>query len=568
MTDTSGSSFPVPRASGVSPEDVAGREFSHAKRGYAESEVRAFLRTMAGELSLLGDREAGLVARLRALEEQRAQSAILPSDQDLIAALGEETARVLTQARESAAELRGKAEEHARRVVREAQEHARELRASTQQTVETKTREAEDAARNRAKEIVAEARSLRERVLEDLNGRRHELERQIADLRTGRGRLVEAYHVVERALAHATRVMADEPSVAPETPTVVEAPPEPSAPVTPEPPVAEPSAPSVPPPATLSRVAEPEASEPSTSEDHPAEDGHDEDGHDEDGHDVGALFERLRSERTETPHGAEAESESALESGSGSDAVDVSSPPATPTPAIPETGDAERPDAAHAKGRAALDARDVALAETTDELIKRGKRSLQDEQNDILDGLRRQRGKIDVTKVLPPVQDQLTRWAHVLQPSIDASYAAGAVTAGGAATPARRAPRALLTELASAAVTPLRDRVSASFDSMDARTPADSEIEIAQRLGARYREWRGHDLELMLGDALAVAYSRGVFDAAPEGSRLRWVPVHEGKCPDCDDNALEPTVRGSEFPTGQPHPPAHPGCRCLLVVES
>ena len=80
----------------------------------------------------------------------RSKPAPPPSDQDLIAALGEETARVLGQAREAAVELRNKAEEHARRVVREAQETARELRTTTQQAVETKTREAEEAARDRA----------------------------------------------------------------------------------------------------------------------------------------------------------------------------------------------------------------------------------------------------------------------------------------------------------------------------------------------------------------------------------------------------------------------------------
>ena len=85
-------------------------------------------------------------------------------------------------------------------MVREAQETARELRATTQQAVEAKTREAEDAARARAKEIVGEARSLRERVLGDLNERRQELERQIAELRAGRGKLVETYELVERAL--------------------------------------------------------------------------------------------------------------------------------------------------------------------------------------------------------------------------------------------------------------------------------------------------------------------------------------------------------------------------------
>ena len=49
-------------------------------------------------------------------------------------------------------------------------------------------------------------------------------------------------------------------------------------------------------------------------------------------------------------------------------------------------------------------ARDAALAEATDDLVRRGKRALQDEQNDLLDGLRRQRGKIDV------VQGPARRW--------------------------------------------------------------------------------------------------------------------------------------------------------------
>jgi hypothetical protein len=60
-----------------------------------------------------------------------------------------------------------------------------------------------------------------------------------------------------------------------------------------------------------------------------------------------------------------------------------------------------------------------------------------------------------------------------------------------------------------------------------------------------------------------VAWSHGVYDATPDGAVLRWIPVTEGRCADCDDNGLEPTVKGSSFPTGQTHPPAHPGCRCL-----
>ena len=54
--------------------------------------------------------ERQLTARMRDLEEQARKPALPPTDQDLINALGEETARVLGQARESALELRAKAE--------------------------------------------------------------------------------------------------------------------------------------------------------------------------------------------------------------------------------------------------------------------------------------------------------------------------------------------------------------------------------------------------------------------------------------------------------------------------
>jgi DivIVA domain-containing protein len=222
MTDTS-DSF-APRSSRTTPEAIAERTFSQVKRGYAESEVRAYLRMVSSDFATAASRERELTSRIRDLEEQLRRPVLPPSDQDLIAALGEETARVLGQARESAIELKNKAEEHARRVVREAQETARELRTTTQQAVEAKTREAEDAARARAKEIVGEARGLRERVLTDLEERRKELERQIAELRAGRGKLVETYELVERALGHAARVMAEEPSTPPDVPEAPHAP--------------------------------------------------------------------------------------------------------------------------------------------------------------------------------------------------------------------------------------------------------------------------------------------------------------------------------------------------------
>ncbi len=135
----------------------------------------------------------------------------------------------------------------------------------------------------------------------------------------------------------------------------------------------------------------------------------------------------------------------------------------------------------------------------------------------------------------------------MLQPAVDTAYSGGAASVPGAAG-VGAAPRELLTELSTSVVSPLRERLVASLEQIDAHTPADTEIAVAQSLGARYREWRGEQLEGVLGDALAVAWSRGVFDAAPDGARLRWVPAVVGKCPDCDDNALEPTVKGQRLP--------------------
>ena len=59
----------------------------------------------------------------------------------------------------------------------------------------------------------------------------------------------------------------------------------------------------------------------------------------------------------------------------------------------------------------------------------------------------------------------------------------------------------------------------------------------------------------------------GVLAATGREAGLRWVVGGAGPaCADCDDNALAGTVAtGEEFPTGHRHPPAHAGCRCLVV---
>ncbi len=114
---------------------------------------------------------------------------------------------------------------------------------------------------------------------------------------------------------------------------------------------------------------------------------------------------------------------------------------------------------------------------------------------------------------------------------------------------------------ADAVILPLRERLTVAIDSGDAGDTGG----LVERIGARFREWKNQSLERTLGEVLAAAWTRGVYDAVGDDAVLWWIPFEEGRCSDCDDNALEPTVKGKEFPTGQALPPAHPGCKCLLV---
>jgi len=191
-------------------------------------------------------------------------------------------------------------------------------------------------------------------------------------------------------------------------------------------------------------------------------------------------------------------------------------------------------------------------------VAKRAKRAAQDDQNALLDAVRRHKGRPTAAQVLSPDSDLLAAWVGVTRDAIDEAYGGGRVAAGGEAT---AASDDFATEVAAVIVLPVRERIAAAIDAGEEGDTGG----LVERVGARFREWKNQTLENALADALAMAWSRGVYDASPDGTVLRWIPLVEGRCADCDDNGLEPTVKGSTFPTGQTHPPAHPGCRCLLA---
>jgi phage gp46-like protein len=218
-----------------------------------------------------------------------------------------------------------------------------------------------------------------------------------------------------------------------------------------------------------------------------------------------------------------------------------------------EAGEAEAPgpDAAVFAARAA------AVGPVEKELGRRLKRALADEQNEVLDLLRRAKPK-GVDDLLPSVDEHAGRWADVVAAALAKAANAGADFTGGTASTTTD----LADELARSLTAPLRDRIDRSFVASDGNLD-----DVADRVRALYREWKGQRLTETSQHYAAAAYARGLFDGIEAGTPVRWaVDPAAGACPDCDDNLLAGKIaKGDAFPTGSPCAPAHPGCHCLVL---
>ena len=196
---------------------------------------------------------------------------------------------------------------------------------------------------------------------------------------------------------------------------------------------------------------------------------------------------------------------------------------------------------------------------------KKVKRASQDEQNELLDALRRQKGRLTSVAVVPTAEAHSLAWAGVLRTCLDEAHVAGSrlsetsTTSGRSGGPLLVCPDAVVKELVVAVVGGLRERIVLAIDSGEADSATD-------RVNARYREWKSQQLDALLTDALVAAFVSGAFAMIPAGSTLQWVEADGGCCSECADNTLESVLKGAEFPTGHALPPAHPACRCAVVV--
>lgn len=438
-----------------------------------------------------------------------------------------------------------------------------------------------DAAREQGRAMVEEARAYRERVIADLADRRRVARTQLEQVAASRDALavtltdvmgrIEASH---RALAETEvdargigDVAADraalaepdpetgataeaaEPDTEPDTDTDTEpepdteaepeaeaepepavepdAEPEPEAAVEPEPePAVEPEPDPEPEAAVEPQVEEPEPEPPAAAEPAGAPDP------------VEAVFAQLKAQRAgeATTDDGDREPEAPADT-SGSEG------------GPPSDADADL-----------LDRRDAATDELERQLARRLKRVLSDEQNEALDRLRRAKGQPSADEVLLGQGEHLGRYHAAALEDLVAAERAGAGFFG----PAPKASADVgdvAGEFAAELVRQLRGRLEAAFDD------GGDEQEISDRIRSCYREWKTQRIADTAAHYVLVAFNRGVAGAAADGSSARWLVDDGGvPCPDCDDNALAGAVaKGEEFPTGDLHPPAHPGCRCLAV---
>ncbi|MGE0794848.1 MAG: DivIVA domain-containing protein, partial [Acidimicrobiia bacterium] len=178
------------------------------------------------------------------------------------------------------------------------------------------------------------------------------------------------------------------------------------------------------------------------------------------------------------------------------DGPETTSPEATsPEATSPETSASETPSSemgedpepeVEVEVDAAFEARDAALEEAERALARSLKRALADEQNEVLDALRRLKGTPRLEVLLPDPEVHRARYQRVAAGPVGTAAEAGAAAARAAGA---SAGRAAVDELAGRFADEVSDDLRARLQrALDAGT-ADAEV-LVETISAGYREWK------------------------------------------------------------------------------
>jgi DivIVA domain-containing protein len=215
---------------------------------------------------------------------------------------------------------------------------------------------------------------------------------------------------------------------------------------------------------------------------------------------------------------------------------------------------------------ARFESRDEALSEQVVTLARKLKRVLADEQNDVLQHLRLKKSSLEIDAVFGTPMEQAQRYAGAIAEEAMASASAGAKSVKSSGGSGRRVTQKAITDHTAATVVV---GLVAAFreEARIAIGEAEGDREVLSGLMRDvYRKWKMELIDSHVDDIACSAYSKGAYLALEPGATISWmVDPAAACCSECEDNSLAGAViRGDDFPAGHPHPPAHPGCRCLV----
>jgi DivIVA domain-containing protein len=664
----------IQRPDPSSPAAIASAQFTMSRRGYSEDEVRDFLRQVSVEVSRLIERERFLQNELKALQSRGPMDMSAVDEATVTELLGAEAARVLSAAREAAQAMRDRAAESAENIVREAsREAARVLEEATTEAsrrrtdVTTEAEQEIELAKEQGREMVAEVRAYRERVLADLARRTDEARRELERLVQERDRLISAF---ERARSAATGVVGDlnafdeairdagivPPLAPPDAPppprptrdtdtqffdarkfedlnadntpdrgivvepeasftsdrttidhVAVEVPADEHVTVEPNPAVTaevEPTVATVPEPTA---PTEPAATNTPTLPSESAATSKPAAASDEPMAEVVSLFDRRRKkevspsapsvtplhpafERIEAtppaptitatsstdPQGEPREAHDRVDelfqrlraSSSRRVATETTKDLAKSTPPAPTSSVVSTAPVMPKPNQSVFEHRAATITAVLDAMVRIAKRVLADDENAIITHVGGKRTSLSPDVVLHDLEQQSHRYADALREELTSI----AVEAARTIQSARRADlrtsaldgvvEGVARIIVSDLLRQLHERVRAALE-----RHVDDRDAIIGEVRSTFKQARSETLTTVVTDVAHFAYARGVFTACDTASKVCWVVDANGPaCADAQDNALAGAIRhGEAFPTGQLHPLAHDGCRCLVI---
>lgn len=600
-----------------SPAAVGSAQFNVTRRGYDQGEVRDFLRMVSAELARLQEREKFLESEMRAMQTRGLSDPGVLDEATVTTLLGEETARVLSVAREAAQQMRDRAAETAERMVREAaSEVARmreeaEIEASRRRSDASSDSESEiELAKQQGREMVNEARAYREKLLAELATRRELARQQIEELIRHRDRLKEAFERASLAASGAVGDLTDFDAAAEEfqqaVPVVIETSPisvikpqevEPSnvLPFDREKfeddveqqvqPVSEESKPEI---AVDEIVETPEvinvdsvveiktvdSIETSQSPDEEPDNGH------------RAKIVQMFGRTSRRLHPSTDKPEVEIQEISAPEKIEESKEP-EPTAKKTSVDDLfarlresgaqsvassvknstaptkkEKPSETKVKAPTPIEPdlkmferRDTALVAVDEVVAKKLKRVLADEENAMLNYLQSKKAQVALEKVLPSVENQLQNYVEATSKELVEAAMSGAQSLSKSLKADLR-KKVSNTSVMQVMSKKLADDIVYPLRERIQKCverSAGDASEMSSLIRTVYREWKMQQIDKLVGDISRLAYSRGAYLVLETGTKVCWMVDPNG--PPCSD--AEDNSLAGQVACGEKFPTGH-----------